>query len=153
MTSQAIQPTPRFGSNDVQIMAGTFDDFSFDDVIQVLSLSRQCLRLLVRQGEAAFSEVLLKAGQVLAARSPTSNDPAQVFMVLGGQARPGSGLSFAVYHTQPDGPFPPARGRLADLYALARRAATSALAVPVAAAPPPGGGPAPLAPSWCGPVA
>ena len=39
-----------FGTNDVQIMIGTFDDFTFDDVIQVLGLSRQCLRLLVRRG-------------------------------------------------------------------------------------------------------
>ena len=36
----AFVPTG-FGANDVQIMAGTFDDFSFDDVVQVLGL-RAC---------------------------------------------------------------------------------------------------------------
>lgn len=141
MNAAAGAPSASHGARDVQIMAGTFDDFSFDDVIQVLSLSRQCLRLLVRQGEAAFGEVLLKAGQVLSARTPNTTDPAQVFMTLGGHALPGSGLSFAVYHTQPDGPYPPARGRLADLYALARRAATVAPAVALAAAAPAAGGP------------
>lgn len=141
MSPAAGTPSAGLAARDVQIMAGTFDDFSFDDVIQVLSLSRQCLRLLVRQGEAAFGEVLLKAGQVLSARTPNTTDPAQVFMTLGGHALPGSGLSFAVYHTQPDGPYPPARGRLADLYALARRAATVAPAAPLAAAAPAGAGP------------
>lgn len=141
MSQSVGTPAMRFGARDVQIMAGTFDDFSFDDVIQVLSLSRQCLRLLVRQGEAAFGEVLLKAGHVLAAHGPNTTDPAQVFMALGGRAVPGSGLSFAVYHTQPDGPYPPARGRLADLHALARRAATQAPAAARVAPAPVGPGP------------
>ena len=111
-----------FGTNDVQIMIGTFDDFTFDDVIQVLGLSRQCLRLLVRRGEAAFSEVLLKAGQVLEARMPSSSEPEKVFNTLSGSAVRGSGLSFAVYHTQPTGPFPIPRARLSDLYARAKQA-------------------------------
>jgi antitoxin (DNA-binding transcriptional repressor) of toxin-antitoxin stability system len=110
-----------FGTNDVQIMIGTFDDFTFDDVIQVLGLSRQCLRLLVRRGEAAFSEVLLKAGQVLEARMPSSSEPEKVFNTLSGSAVRGSGLSFAVYHTQPTGPFPIPRARLSDLYARAKQ--------------------------------
>lgn len=110
-----------FGTNDVQIMTGTFDDFTFDDVIQVLSLSRQCLRFLVRRGEAAVSEVLLKAGQVLDARMPSSSEPEQVFHSLTGSAVRGSGLSFAVYHTQPTGPFPVPRARLVDLYARSKQ--------------------------------
>ncbi|MES2510581.1 MAG: hypothetical protein V4625_11675 [Pseudomonadota bacterium] len=97
-------------------MAGTFDDFSFDDVVQVLGLSRQCLRLLIRRGEAAFSEVLLKAGQVLEARMPQSSDPDNVFKALVGTAVHGSGLSFAVYHTEPTGPFPMPRCRLQEVY-------------------------------------
>ena len=97
-------------------MAGTFDDFSFDDVVQVLGLSRQCLRLLIRRGEVAFSEVLLKAGQVLEARMPTSSDPDNVFKALFGTAVQGSGLSFAVYHTEPTGPFPMPRCRLHEVY-------------------------------------
>lgn len=111
----AFVPTG-FGANDVQIMAGTFDEFSFDDVVQVLGLSRQCLRLLIRRGEVAFSEVLLKAGQVLEARMPTSSDPDNVFKALFGTAVQGSGLSFAVYHTEPTGPFPMPRCRLQELY-------------------------------------
>jgi hypothetical protein len=126
-----MQATPSFapiafGTNDVQIMTGTFDEFTFDDVIQVLSLSRQCLRFLVRRGEAAVSEVLLKAGQVLDARMPSSNEPEQVFDTLTGSAVRGSGLSFAVYHTQPTGPFPVPRARLADLYARARSGGAAA---------------------------
>lgn len=128
-----------FGTNDVQIMAGSFDDVSFDDVIQVLGLSRQCLRLLVRRGEAAFSEVLLKAGQVLDARMLSSSDPSQVFVALNDNAVRGSGLSFTVYHTQPTGPFPSPRARLSELYARAKQPAAPAPApmAPVADAPQP----------------
>ena len=111
-----------FGTNDVQIMTGTFDEFTFDDVIQVLGLSRQCLRFLVRRGEAAVSEVLLKAGQVLDARMSSSSEPEKVFISLSGSAVRGSGLSFAVYHTQPTGPFPLPVARLSDLYARSRQA-------------------------------
>jgi len=116
MQHQATYIPTGFGANDVQIMAGTFDDFSFDDVVQVLGLSRQCLRLLIRRGEVAFSEVLLKAGQVLEARMPTSSDPDNVFKALFGTAVQGSGLSFAVYHTEPTGPFPLPRCRLQEVY-------------------------------------
>ncbi len=116
MQHQATYIPTGFGANDVQIMAGTFDDFSFDDVVQVLGLSRQCLRLLIRRGEVAFSEVLLKAGQVLEARMPTSSDPDNVFKALFGTAVQGSGLSFAVYHTEPTGPFPMPRCRLQEVY-------------------------------------
>ncbi|MGE0331643.1 MAG: hypothetical protein AB7P37_13205 [Ramlibacter sp.] len=116
MQHQAAFVPTGFGANDVQIMAGTFDDFSFDDVVQVLGLSRQCLRLLIRRGEVAFSEVLLKAGQVLEARMPTSSDPDNVFKALFGTAVQGSGLSFAVYHTEPTGPFPMPRCRLQEVY-------------------------------------
>lgn len=116
MQHQAAFVPTGFGVNDVQIMAGTFDDFSFDDVVQVLGLSRQCLRLLIRRGEVAFSEVLLKAGQVLEARMPTSSDPDNVFKALFGTAVQGSGLSFAVYHTEPTGPFPMPRCRLQEVY-------------------------------------
>jgi hypothetical protein len=121
-----------FGTNDVQIMAGSFDDFTFDDVIQVLGLSRQCLRLLVRHGEAAISEVLLKAGQVLDARMPASSEPDEVFQALSGSAVSGSGLSFAVYHTEPTGPYPAPRGRLSDLYEGTRGAAQQAQQAPAA---------------------
>ncbi len=116
MQNQATYVPTGFGANDVQIMAGTFDEFSFDDVVQVLGLSRQCLRLLIRRGEVAFSEVLLKAGQVLEARMPTSSDPDNVFKALFGTAVQGSGLSFAVYHTEPTGPFPMPRCRLQEVY-------------------------------------
>ncbi|HSV79488.1 MAG TPA: hypothetical protein VLK85_09825 [Ramlibacter sp.] len=129
MQHQATFVPTGFGANDVQIMAGTFDDFSFDDVVQVLGLSRQCLRLLIRQGEAALSEVLLKAGQVLEARMPMSSDPENVFKTLFGTAVHGSGLSFAVYHTEPTGPFPMPRCRLHEVYARAKSAGQGA-AVP-----------------------
>ncbi|TWO65511.1 hypothetical protein FN976_27275 [Caenimonas sedimenti] len=119
-SSPTFTPIP-FGTNDVQIMTGTFDEFTFDDVIQVLGLSRQCLRFLVRRGESAVSEVLLKAGQVLDARMSSSSEPETVFVSLSGSAIRGSGLSFAVYHTQPTGPFPLPRARLSDLYARSRR--------------------------------
>lgn len=116
---QTLMPSD-FGCNDVQIMAGTFDEFSFDDVIQVLGLSRQCLRLLVRQGEAAISEILLKAGQVLEARMSDHRDPATVLRTLLSAAVRGSGLSFAVYHTEPSRPFPPPIAALNDLYDQAK---------------------------------
>lgn len=133
MQHQATFVPTGFGANDVQIMAGTFDDFSFDDVVQVLGLSRQCLRLLIRRGEEAFSEVLLKAGQVLEARMPASSDPDNVFKALFGTAVQGSGLSFAVYHTEPTGPFPTPRCRLHEVYERAKSTGqgAAALASPV----------------------
>lgn len=133
MQHQATFVPTGFGANDVQIMAGTFDDFSFDDVVQVLALSRQCLRLLIRRGEEAFSEVLLKAGQVLEARMPASSDPDNVFKALFGTAVQGSGLSFAVYHTEPTGPFPMPRCRLHEVYERAKSTGqgAAALASPV----------------------
>lgn len=134
MQNQATYIPTGFGANDVQIMAGTFDDFSFDDVVQVLGLSRQCLRLLIRRGEVAFSEVLLKAGQVLEARMPTSSDPDNVFRALFGTAVQGSGLSFAVYHTEPTGPFPMPRCRLQEVYERVKAMGQAA------AAPRPAGG-------------
>lgn len=129
MQHQATYVPTGFGANDVQIMAGTFDDFSFDDVVQVLGLSRQCLRLLIRQGEAAFSEILLKAGQVLEARMPSTSDPENVFTTLLGTAVHGSGLSFAVYHTEPTGPFPMPRCRLQDVYDRVKSAGQGAAAL------------------------
>ncbi|MES2946080.1 MAG: hypothetical protein V4772_24695 [Pseudomonadota bacterium] len=128
MQHQAAYVPTGFGANDVQIMAGTFDDFSFDDVVQVLGLSRQCLRLLIRQGEAAFSEILLKAGQVLEARMPLSSDPENVFKALFGKAVSGSDLSFAVYHTEPTGPFPVPRCRLQEVYERVKSASQPILA-------------------------
>jgi hypothetical protein len=105
-----------FGTNDVQVMAGSFDECAFDDVMQVLGMSRQCLRLRVNRAEAVFSEVLLKAGQVLDARMSGTTDPKQVFEAMGEAAVPGSGLSFSVYHTQPNGAFPEPKARLLDLH-------------------------------------
>ncbi|MBX3657391.1 MAG: hypothetical protein KF740_03040 [Ramlibacter sp.] len=129
MQQQATFVPTGFGINDVQIMAGTFDDFSFDDVVQVLGLSRQCLRLLIRRGEVAFSEVLLKAGQVLEARMPASSDPDNVFKALFGTAVQGSGLSFAVYHTEPSGPFPMPRCRLQEVYERVKATGQGAVAL------------------------
>jgi hypothetical protein len=141
---QAAYVPTGFGANDVQIMAGTFDDFSFDDVVQVLGLSRQCLRLLIRQGEAAFSEILLKAGQVLEARMPQTSDPENVFQALFGSAVSGSGLSFAVYHTEPTGPFPMPRCRLQEVYERVKSAGQGAAAQSSPAVlRPAGGGAAP----------
>jgi hypothetical protein len=115
MQAQILQP--RFGKNDVQILAGSFDDYSFDDVMQVLGLSRQCLRLKVRRGDAAMSEVLLKAGKVLDARMPPDQtDPLRVFQSINGGAVRGSGLNFVVYHTEPTGVFPAPCAELAELY-------------------------------------
>ena len=122
MQHQPILVLTGFGINDVQIMAGTFDDFSFDEVVQVLSLSRQCLRLLIRQGEGAISEILLKAGQVLEARMPLSSDPENVFKALFGSAVRELGLSFSVYHTEPSGPFPIPKCRLNEVYGRAKTA-------------------------------
>ncbi|MES2975612.1 MAG: hypothetical protein V4757_18480 [Pseudomonadota bacterium] len=134
MQHQAVFVPTGFGANDVQIMAGTFDEFSFDDVVQVLGLSRQCLRLMIRKGEVALSEVLLKAGQVLEARMPTSSDPDNVFSALFGTAVHGSGLSFAVYHTEPTGPFPMPRCRLQEVYERVK-AGRKGAAAPAFAAP------------------
>jgi hypothetical protein len=121
MQTQAALSPSGFGTNDVQIMAGNFEEFSFDDVVQVLGLSRQCLRLLIRRGDANFSEILLKAGQVLEARIPSSMDPERVFLMLDGTAVPGSGLTFAVYQTEPTGPFPVPRASLTDIVQRVRQ--------------------------------
>jgi hypothetical protein len=122
MQAQILEP--RFGKNDVQILAGSFDDYSFDDVMQVLGLSRQCLRLKVRRGDAAMSEVLLKAGKVLDARMPPDQtDPLQVFQSINGGAVRGSGLNFVVYHTEPTGAFPAPCAELAELYEKVKSAA------------------------------
>ena len=129
MQYQATYVPSGFGANDVQIMAGTFDDFSFDDLVQVLGLSRQCLRLLIRQVEASLSEILLKAGQVLEARMPSTSDPENVFTALFGSAVHGSGLTFAVYHTEPTGPFPTPRCRLEDVYHRVKSAGQGAAAL------------------------
>jgi hypothetical protein len=122
MQAQILEP--RFGKNDVQILAGSFDDYSFDDVMQVLGLSRQCLRLKVRRGDAALSEVLLKAGKVLDARMPPDQtDPLRVFQSINGGAVRGSGLNFVVYHTEPTGAFPAPCAELAELYDKVKAAA------------------------------
>jgi len=106
-----------FGKNDVQILAGSFDDYSFDDVMQVLGLSRQCLRLRVKRGDAPLSEVVLKAGKVLDARMPPDQtDPLAVFQAINGGAVRGSGVNFIVYHTEPSGVYPAPCGELAELY-------------------------------------
>lgn len=130
MQAQALFTPSGFGTNDVQIMAGNFDEFSFDDVIQVVGLSRQCLRLMIRRGGATYSEVLLKAGQVLEARMPSSSEPESVFRSLFGFAVKGSGLSFSIYHTEPTGPFPAPRATLVELVERARQAAVPAPAAP-----------------------
>ncbi|MBC5767939.1 hypothetical protein [Ramlibacter albus] len=114
-----------FGTNDVQVMAGSFDECAFDDVVQVLGMSRQCLRFRVNRADTVHSEVLLKAGQVLDARMPGSEDPKQVFNALGQAAVPGSGLSFSVYHTQPNGAFPTPKASLLDLHAQTSKPAAA----------------------------
>lgn len=115
MQAQSLPST--FGKNDVQILAGSFDDYTFDDVMQVLGLSRQCLRLRVKRGDAPLSEVLLKAGKVLDARMPPNQtDPLVVFQAINGGAVRGSGVNFIVYHTEPTGEYPAPCAELIDLY-------------------------------------
>lgn len=127
---------PTFGKNDVQILAGSFDDYTFDDVMQVLGLSRQCLRLRVKRGDAPLSEVLLKAGKVLDARMPPNQtDPFVVFQAINGGAVRGSGLNFTVYHTEPTGTYPAPCGELVDLYNKVKAAPQPQPAAPISQQP------------------
>ena len=129
---------PPFGKNDVQILSGSFDDYSFDDVMQVLGLSRQCLRLKVKRGDSPLSEVVLKAGKVLDARMPPNQtDPLQVFQAINGGAVRGSGVTFIVYHTEPTGMFPAPCGELAELYDKVKAAPAPQPPKPDAAPPAP----------------
>lgn len=133
MSAQIALKPSGFGTNDVRVMVGNFEEFTFVDLLQVLSLSRQCLRLMVLRGNAAFSEVLLKAGQVIDARLPDTSEPESVFRSLVALAIRGSGLSFAVYHTEPNGPFPTPRFTLRDL--VDRIGVKAAIAAPPAVVP------------------
>ncbi len=133
MTAQATTFfAPSFGRNDVQILSGTFDDFSFAEVLQVMGLSRQCLRFLVNQSGSVWSEILVKAGRVLFARAGNECEPQQVFRVLAYSAVKGSGLAFAVFHTEPTGAYPEPVGELARLCDAAS-ASASASAISAAA--------------------
>ena len=136
MQAQSLNST--FGKNDVQILAGSFDDYTFDDVMQVLGLSRQCLRLRVKRGDAPLSEVLLKAGKVLDARMPPNQtDPLVVFQAINGGAVRGSGVNFIVYHTEPTGEYPAPCAELIELYNKIKAApAPKPAAPPVPAAAP-----------------
>ena len=104
-----------FGRNDVQVLSGTFDDFTFVEVVQVMGLSRQCLRFLIKQGGSVWSEILVKAGRVLSARAGNAGDPQVVFQTIATTAVRGSGLAFALFHIEPTGPFPSPVGELQAL--------------------------------------
>ena len=66
-------------SNDT-ILAGSFSDFSFPDVIHVASLSRQILQIVTNRPNGASCVMQLKSGQLLACQAPSLEDPSQILV-------------------------------------------------------------------------
>lgn len=98
-------------TNSAPMVEGTFGRVTMDDLLGVVSMSRQCLELVL--GEAG--SITVKSGQVLQARSGPGEEGASAFFSLYG--KPGS--QFAVYRR--DGP-PPALEPIGTVSSLVERA-------------------------------
>ena len=105
---------------EMRIMKGSFDEFSIEEVIQVINLSRQCLRLLVHRHQTCVCEVIAKSGQVLKARAVGQSDAAASFAWLIQSARKGAGMYFEIYHLEHTSSFPRPIASLSELYHLAK---------------------------------
>jgi hypothetical protein len=98
-------------TNSAPMVEGTFGRVTMDDLLGVVSMSRQCLELVL--GEAG--SITVKSGQVLQARSGPGEEGASAFFSLYG--KPGS--QFAVYRR--DGP-PPVLEPIGTVSSLVERA-------------------------------
>lgn len=131
------------GSNQVlerdiprkQIMKGNFNEFTLDEVVHVIGLSRQALRLEISSSGAELATVDVKSGQVLAARTPTGLNGVDVFAWMLKTIAPGSmmrlgplgALVDGALHRDPDLRFPTARELLDALLDLDAEALEASL--------------------------
>jgi len=83
----------------MRIMHGSFDDFSLGEVVQVWSLSRQCLRWVIYRHDQRDSEFVLKSGQVIGARSTQGQrDAFRIYNHVKEHAIKGTGTRFEIFH-------------------------------------------------------
>jgi hypothetical protein len=123
MDSSSPQPTtlmaPPLGT---QIMRGTFADFSVEEVLQVLGLSRQCLSLHVTTAASRCCALLVKAGQVLSAQTDNADEGVAAFIWLMRNVKRDAQHLFTIAHLEQPPTLGLPIGSLSDLYAGARAA-------------------------------
>lgn len=119
MIQSSIGDTSKI-QNGVQIMHGTFEDFSVEDILQVLGLSRQYLCLRVNDQQNIYFLLVVKAGQVLDARANTGDHGVSSLTWLMRHTQQRRSLEFSVLHLDhyPVGLSP--IGTLSDFYNRAR---------------------------------
>lgn len=97
------------------LVEGSFGPVSLDDVLDVVSMSRQCMEVVF--DGALGRSLVVKAGSVLAATAPPNEQGRSAFRTL--YARPGR--TYAVYQRDRAPETPSPVGTLAELIADARR--------------------------------
>ena len=102
---------------EIRLMAGTFADFSADEVLNVLAMSRQCLRLFVLGPDAEYT-VTVKAGQVLDAQGG-AEEGESAFIAMWSSIS--DSWLFEIYHVDWTGPFPTPIGCVDGFGERARR--------------------------------
>jgi hypothetical protein len=111
--------SPQLGT---QIMRGTFADFSVEEVLQVLGLSRQCLSLHVTTAASQRCALLVKAGQVLSAQTDNADEGVAAFIWLIRNVQRDAQHLFTIAHLEQPPTLGLPIGSLSDLYAGARAA-------------------------------
>lgn len=120
--SRKAPPTTHRGSSRSKrapLLEGTFDDHSLDEVLDVLSMSRQLMQLAIRRADDSTAALVVKAGHVLGGvdhRSGMSGQQAFDALV----ADPGE--RFEVVRLKAPPALPASIGTLAELLEAARAA-------------------------------
>ncbi len=106
---------------DSVVMEGSFESYSLDEVLDVISLTRQCMEIVVEDGPHS-GRFLVRSGRLLDAESPPARRGRSAFCQL--YASPGR--TFVVYRRDGGGSVTPI-GALSDLVSEAKQAAESAV--------------------------